>query len=64
MNFNSVLQKLNSEWEALIKLSNDDEQDVPVLYKHQAPINWIDCLNYWLYYTYGVCTLPLIYVII
>ena len=63
MNYTQVLMTFFIEWEALIKLSNDTNPDMPHLSNNIPPIKWIESFKDCLFCTYGIRDFPLIYVI-
>ena len=63
MNYTQVLKGFYTEWESIIKLSEEDRPKVPVLSKNQTPLRWMESFKDCLYRTYGVRTCPISYVI-
>ena len=55
MNYTQVLMTFFIEWEALIKLSNDTNPDMPHLSNNIPPIKWIESFKDFLFHTYGIC---------
>ena len=63
MNYSTVLRSFYVEYEALVKLSEEPQPDVPILQKNSSPLKWIESFKDFLYRSYGVRTCPLSYVI-
>ena len=63
MNYTRVLKAFYAEYEAIIKLSDESNPDVPTLQKNQVPIKWIESFKDCLYRTFGIRGCPLLYVI-
>ena len=63
MNYTIVVKPFYVEYESIVKLSEKDKPDVPVIHKNLAPIRWVESFKDCLYRTFGVRDVPLLYVI-
>ena len=63
MNYSTVLRNFYTEWEAMLKLADEDCPSVPALSKNVTPICWIELFKDCLFWTYGVRSCPISYVI-
>ena len=63
MHYQSTLRDFNTEWTAIVKLSNESAPKVPTLTNTNTPLRWCESFkNIW-YNTFGVRTVPLSYII-
>jgi len=63
MHFSNVLRDFHTEWEAIQDLSDQDSPKIPVLSKSNPPLKWCESFRHFLYATFGVRKVPLLYVI-
>lgn len=63
MHFNNVLRDFHTEWEAIEELSEQDAPKLPSLSKNNPPLKWCESFKHFLYSSFGVRKVPLLYVI-
>ena len=63
MHYTNVLHEFNVEWEAMQTMSEQDKPTLPLLSKTNPPLKWCESFKNFLYATFGVRTVPLLYVI-
>ena len=64
INFINVLRNFNIEWKALNeKKKQDADVQLPVLSKSVPPLKWCESFKHYLYNTFGVRSIPLLYVV-
>ena len=64
MNYTNVLKVINVEYESLITHCKYTKPIVPLLSKNQTLFKLIESFKYCVFRTYGICHLPLLYVIL
>ena len=63
MHYSNVLKDFYIKWQALDKMSKQDTPKLPTLSKNNTPLKWCESFKHYLYSTFGVRHIPLIYVI-
>ena len=63
MNYTLAVNPFYVEHEAIAKLTKEDKPDVPILHKNLVPIMWIDFFRYCISRTFGICDVPLLYIV-
>ena len=63
MHYNNVLKDFYIEWQALEQMEKQDAPKLPTLSKTNTPLKWCESFKHYLYATFGVRKIPLVYVI-
>ena len=63
MNFNNVLREFDVEWKAIVKMAKNEATKLPTLSKLNPPLKWCESFRNFLYTTFGVRNVPLLYVV-
>ena len=63
MHYHHTLRDFHTEWKAIKTLSDISPPKVPILSKTNPPLRWCESFKNVCYNTYGVRTVPLLYII-
>ena len=63
MHYDNVLRDFHTEWEAIEELSEQDAPKLPSLSKNNPPLKWCESFKHFLYSSFGVRKVPLLYII-
>ena len=63
MHFSNVLRDFHVEWKAMLSMSEQESPSLPMLLKNNPPLKWCGSFKSFLYATFGVRKVPLLYVI-
>ena len=63
MHFTNVLRDFHVEWKAMKSMSSQESPTLPILSKNNPPLKWCESFKNFLYASFGVRKVPLLYVI-
>ena len=63
MHFSNVLRDFHVEWKAMLSMSEQESPSLPMLSKNNPPLKWCESFKNFVYATFGVRKVPLLYVI-
>ena len=63
MHFTNVLREFHIEWNAMLSMAEQEAPSLPMLTKNNPPLKWCESFKNFLYATFGVRKIPLLYVI-
>ena len=63
MHFTNVLREFHVEWNAMLSMAEQEAPSLPMLTKNNPPLKWCESFKNFLYATFGVRKIPLLYVI-
>lgn len=63
MHFTNVLRDFHVEWKAMESMSTQESPTLPILSKNNPPLKWCESFKNFLYASFGVRKVPLLYII-
>ena len=63
MHFTNVLRDFHVEWKAMLSMAEQEAPSLPILSKNNPPLKWCESFKNFLYATFGLRKVPLLYVI-